>query len=782
MITRSASLLGASLLVVLATACGGDGGSNNGSCGDGHVTGTEQCDDGNTSNGDGCSSTCQTETPGGVCGDNTVDVNKGEQCDDGNTASGDGCSATCQNENAGQCGNGAINGNEMCDDGNMASNDGCSSTCVVEQGYTCTGTPSVCTNGVGGGTCAAPKPIALTLTGTALGATVTGDTTGAMDGVPEAACDGDVAGGGPDNIWKFTTTDVRDVLVTLDQATAYDGGIRLMRAPCDATMEIIDQAGVDGCSDTGVAGDAPQEALGYVNLPAGTYYISVDGYTATDMGTYSLTIKASLPTCGDGMLGQLELCDDGNTTPNDGCTHCTVDPNYNCNTAEPSVCQMVGCGDGLIQTGETCDDDNTAPNDGCSATCQVETGWTCDGAEPTVCVMQGCGNGLIENTEECDDGNLTNGDRCSSTCVLENDVTEAAEPNDTVPQALTAGNHIIRGTYQTGDVDLYTFTLATTSKVEVETYFTINGTTGDYGGVGSNNLFDCVAEDDTMLGVFAAGVDVTMDTLAIARDSDEGDAFCSYVGPRDGADMDYETTATPNTTQLATLAPGTYTIKLSVDTLPGTNPVTLRRYMMDLKITPMGSPVAPDPGDIKINEFLAADGPAAGGTDSNCDGVFTNTDDEFIELVNVSQKTLDLTGLTIKDGGNPTANPPVPPQLQFTFGSASNVGTGSLTLMPGKAVTVWAGGAPACAGVTNWFTPVATQHTLSLNDAGDTITVATGGAGAMTIATTTYGASTVGVSMNLNPDLTGSTYVLHTAIANHVGNASPGKKTDATAF
>jgi len=33
---------------------------------------------------------------GGVCGDGTVDT--GEQCDDGNTVAGDGCSATCQTE------------------------------------------------------------------------------------------------------------------------------------------------------------------------------------------------------------------------------------------------------------------------------------------------------------------------------------------------------------------------------------------------------------------------------------------------------------------------------------------------------------------------------------------------------------------------------------------------------------------------------------------------------------------------------------------------------------
>jgi cysteine-rich repeat protein len=33
-----------------------------------------------------------------VCGDSTIDTHLGEECDDGNTTSGDGCSAECRNE------------------------------------------------------------------------------------------------------------------------------------------------------------------------------------------------------------------------------------------------------------------------------------------------------------------------------------------------------------------------------------------------------------------------------------------------------------------------------------------------------------------------------------------------------------------------------------------------------------------------------------------------------------------------------------------------------------
>jgi CSLREA domain-containing protein len=65
-------------------------------CGNSKLDPGETCDDGNTTSGDGCSSTCQDETAGAVCGNNIVET--GEECDDGNINSGDGCSATCQNE------------------------------------------------------------------------------------------------------------------------------------------------------------------------------------------------------------------------------------------------------------------------------------------------------------------------------------------------------------------------------------------------------------------------------------------------------------------------------------------------------------------------------------------------------------------------------------------------------------------------------------------------------------------------------------------------------------
>jgi len=751
MMTRSLSLIGTALLALLATACDDDSG-NNASCGDGHITVGENCDDGNTTNGDGCSSQCRSE---GMCGNGVFDVST-EECDDGNTMSGDGCSSSCDKE--GECGNGQVEPGETCDDSNTVSMDGCSSTCQMETG--------------GGRTCGSPGVITLAAMGTDMVGTVTGDTTGAMDGLPAADCDGDVAGEGVDNIWTFTLAETRDVIVLLTPDSSWDGGIRVMTVACDATMELVDVAGDDGCSDSGGNGDI--EGLGYVNLPAGTYYVSVDGYTASDAGAYELSVTASEPGCGNGAIGNLEWCDDGNDDPNDGCSpNCTVEDGYNCDTSEPSICQMEGCGDGIIQDtlNETCDDDNTDPNDGCDANCLVETGWTCED-EPSVCREIECNNGLVEPGEECDDGNMADGDRCTALCVLEQDVTEA-EPNDIEAQAqvLNPVSQIVRGSYGAGEVDLYKFTLTATAKVEIETYATIDGLLTNYDGVG-NAAFDCpdFSIDDTEVAVFLPGKDLTDSAMAMAIDDDDGDQYCSYLG---AADSDEDDNDTADPTQLAMLPAGTYIIRVQPSELSFGIPANTR-YMLDLKITPMnGAPVAPAAGDLKINEFFAADGGTTnGGLDSNCDGSLDQSDDEFIELVNVSNKTLDLTGVTYSDSA----------KVWFTFAAQP---TGNLTLAPGKAVVIWGGGMPACPGVDNFFTNGG-SHTLSLNDAGDTIKIATGGATPVTIATATYDASlaptTNRKSANLNPDLTGTAYVLHTAVPNAVGNFSPGKKSDGTAF
>jgi cysteine-rich repeat protein len=58
-------------------------------CGDGQVTGGEECDDGNWVSDDGCDINCTLT----ACGNHVVTA--GEQCDDGNLLPGDGCNVSC---------------------------------------------------------------------------------------------------------------------------------------------------------------------------------------------------------------------------------------------------------------------------------------------------------------------------------------------------------------------------------------------------------------------------------------------------------------------------------------------------------------------------------------------------------------------------------------------------------------------------------------------------------------------------------------------------------------
>jgi len=107
---------------------------------------------------DGCAFSCQQELgyfcdgepsicqP--VCGD-SVRIPP-EQCDDGNISDGDGCSSICESEFAAApaessaasdssafseislCGNGLTDPGEECDDGNLFDWDGCDHLCIIE--------------------------------------------------------------------------------------------------------------------------------------------------------------------------------------------------------------------------------------------------------------------------------------------------------------------------------------------------------------------------------------------------------------------------------------------------------------------------------------------------------------------------------------------------------------------------------------------------------------------------------------------------------------------------
>ncbi len=91
-------------------------------CGNGELELGEDCDDGNTADGDTCESDCTFPR----CGNGIHDA--GEACDDGNATDGDACESDCTLP---VCGNGIRDAGEQCDDRNLADGDGCSATCLV---------------------------------------------------------------------------------------------------------------------------------------------------------------------------------------------------------------------------------------------------------------------------------------------------------------------------------------------------------------------------------------------------------------------------------------------------------------------------------------------------------------------------------------------------------------------------------------------------------------------------------------------------------------------------
>ncbi|WP_431603497.1 DUF4215 domain-containing protein [Corallococcus macrosporus] len=348
-------------------------------CGDGAISPREECDDGNTTAGDGCNATCGIEPGYGCTGAPSAcartcgngNLNPGEQCDDGNTAANDGCNASCRVESGyacptpGQactatCGNGAINAGEQCDDGNVFSSDGCSAACRIETGYTCSGAPSVCAPLCGNGVLNAG----------------------------ELCDDGNTALG--DGCSNACTLELGYSCATPGQ-------------PCAKTCG-------NGTVD-------PGELCDDGNLTSGdgcaTECRVEDGYACS---TPSTGPSVCAQTCGNGALDANETCDDGNDNSNDGCSNgCRVEPGYSCSGA-PSACVTV-CGDGLRAGAEACDDGNTAVGDGCNATCAVEPGYSCP-APGNTC-FKTCGNGALDAGEQCDDANAVNGDGCSTTCAVE---------------------------------------------------------------------------------------------------------------------------------------------------------------------------------------------------------------------------------------------------------------------------------------------------------------------------------------------------------------------------
>ena len=157
---------------------------------------------------------------------------------------------------------------------------------------------------------------------------------------------------------------------------------------------------------------------------------------------------------------------------------------------------------------------------------------------------------------------------------------------------------------------------------------------------------------------------------------------------------------------------------------------------------------------ILINEVLA-DPPAAGG-DANGDGLISSTQDEFVELVNTGTGSVSLAGWTLSDAV----------QVRHVFSSSASIPASGFFVLFG-------GGSPQ--GFAN--AAVASSGSLSLNNAGDTVTVRD--ANALLVDAFTYGAEGgMDVSLTRSPDATGL-FVKHSAV--NTARFSPGATVDGLA-
>ena len=179
-----------------------------------------------------------------------------------------------------------------------------------------------------------------------------------------------------------------------------------------------------------------------------------------------------------------------------------------------------------------------------------------------------------------------------------------------------------------------------------------------------------------------------------------------------------------------------------------------------LAATPGAAPPAPA-ADWVINEILADPASGAAG-DANGDGVRDFSDDEFVEIVNISGADADITGWTLADGSGVRHSFPVG------------------TIVPdGCSIVVFGGGTPTGA-FGRGLVQTASAGFLGLSNSGDSVTLNNG---VSDVASVSYGSEGGdNQSLTREPDISG-VFTRHSDAANSDGALfSPGAQLDGTQF
>ncbi len=395
--TNGSSLQGWSCTNGGTLSCGGQcqfrcskGSAYVGQCGDGRVQLPEICDDGNQNGTYGhCNNSCTGY--GDYCGDGVVSGT--EECDTyaglSNFSCANGaavsCTSNCRHScglniavQGGACGNGIVDAtnNEQCEPATYQQPSASVSSSLRQYacGETnarkhCSNDPTkVCNQDLecSGGTC---QEVACQITGGWCG-----------DGIKETPFE------------------------TCDQGTGNTARCDNMTQSCSYCSTACRQLTLakNYCGD------------GIINIGADSQIGTSDDLEKCDDGPNNgvngfCDRSCQIPgtrqgSCGDGIAQwPWEICDEGtgtNGTPG----HCAAD----CRGTVPLT---TSCGNGQTEAGESCDD---GPLNGQHNQCNS----TCSGPTPAVCGNSFTEPAPYGN-EQCDDGNVTNGDGCSSSCQTE---------------------------------------------------------------------------------------------------------------------------------------------------------------------------------------------------------------------------------------------------------------------------------------------------------------------------------------------------------------------------
>jgi cysteine-rich repeat protein len=395
--------------------------------GDKVVEDTEVWDDGRADDADGCSSTCQIESgydiewlcryswtyQGAavgsvwhliVWGDSLRDT--GETCDDGNTSNGDGWSSTCTLEigwnwaggsssTPDTCsevwGDGKVVGTEVWDDGDSSDGNGCSSTWTVETGWNCWGgsptSPDTCIEIWGDG-----KRF------NTLSTYWDDGNTNDNDGW-SSTCSTEVEfswnGGSQTNPDTCFTNwgDSKKI-----GSEGWDDGNIILGDGCNEICSV--EIGWTWTGGTPTTQDIWNEIWGDAKKfnSVSTYWDdgntnSNDGWSSTCSveagwicsGGSSLIPDSCTEIWGDGKkFNSLSTYwDDGNANNNDGWSFsCSVELGYSWAGGTSSTADTWSpiWGDSMKIGSEDWDDGNTSDGDGWNSTCQVEDNWSCTGS------------------------------------------------------------------------------------------------------------------------------------------------------------------------------------------------------------------------------------------------------------------------------------------------------------------------------------------------------------------------------------------------------------------